>query len=266
MAMTSALSGVVTKTALIVRPRYAQQSELRSLTKYKLHEAGFIIIREEYRRVNEELADKIAVQLDRAAFLSGVADPEQSDVAMTRGVNSAGGPRMFTRSHATTGAQELVGNAYLYVLAHRDCHVELLRFLDRLFADEDYNMLLRNIHDDEEEEARAASRSAFEKRPGDRNVSAIQCPLFCNATSVASKQVVRLLFPRMLVHEVPNRAASREYVQAELKNALIPALVELSRAKPENPIKWLAERLLNTNVRAPPLISVANDDSESPEA
>ncbi|EAN79346.1 Dpy-30 motif containing protein, putative [Trypanosoma equiperdum] len=261
--MIPALNGVVTKTVLLVRPRYAQQLELRALTKYKLHEAGFIIVREEYRRVNEELADKIAVQLDRAAFLSGTAAPEEVE-AVNEGDSATNGSRMFTRSHVTVGAQELVGNAYLYVLAHRDCHAELLRFLDRLFADEDYTMLLMSINE-EGKEAGSAAGSAATQQQGDSRGPSIQCPLFCNVTSVAAKQVVQLLFPRMLVHDVPNRTVTREYVQAELKNALMPALVELSRAKPENPIRWLAERLLNTNVRAPPLISAANGDTEVTE-
>ncbi|KEG10726.1 nucleoside-diphosphate kinase [Trypanosoma grayi] len=248
--MTSALSGVVTKAALFVRPSYANEREVLSMTKYKLHDAGFIIVREEYRRVNDELADTIAVQLDRAAFLSGSEPPAGIE-------SSVSAHRIFTHAHATavpTGPQELVGHAYLYVLAHRDCHTELLRFLDRLFADEDYTSLLISL---QEKAAREGGGGAGAQQQEQHQGSGLQCPLFCNATAVGAKQVVQLLFPRMLVHDVPDAAGSREYVQAELKGALLPALVELSKAKPENPIRWLAERLLNTNTRAPPLVSAS---------
>ncbi|ORC86089.1 nucleoside-diphosphate kinase [Trypanosoma theileri] len=291
--MVSALNGVVTKAALFVRPQYAKQPELLALTKYKLHEAGFIIIHEEFRRVNDELADTIAIQLDRTAFLNGIATPpstsntveeqtsstqegEHQQNAENHNNNSSNTNnnhsnnnnnnnnstrRMFTHTHATAvpaGPQELVGHVYLYVLAHRDCHQELLNFLDRLFADDDYTDLLLEL----QERGVLGDESESSDQQQQQPLLLIPCPLFCNATDVAAKQVVQLLFPRMLVHDVPNDAASQEYVQAQLKGALIPALVELSKAKPANPIRWLAERLLNTNTRAPPLISTsAVDDS-----
>ncbi|EAN93453.1 hypothetical protein C3747_48g118 [Trypanosoma cruzi] len=254
--MTSSLSGVVSKAALFVRPKYAQERELLSVIKFKLHEAGFIIIHEEYRRINEELADTIAVQLDRTAFLSGSAAPSIAleDAATSR--------PMFTCEHATsvpTGQQDLVGHVYLYVLARRDCHVDLLRFLCRLFADEDFTSVLKCIREKatREEATTAAVKNERENEEKSEG-SHISCPVFCNATAVAAKQVVQLLFPRMLAQDVPSTGASKEYVQAELKGALLPALVELSKAKPENPIRWLAERLLNTNTRAPPLVPASS--------
>ncbi|KAG8347032.1 Dpy 30 motif [Trypanosoma vivax] len=252
MAPPAALNGVVTKAALFIRPRYSQQHELRSLTKYKLHEAGFIIIREEYRRLNDELADKIAVQLDRAAFLSGTVASDGGERS-----SCSGKGHLFTRADTTLCAKELVGNAYLYVLAHRDCHGELMNFIEKLSVDDDYTSLLLSIRESETEVQDNNGSVSSKWQP-----ASFTCPIFCNATAVAAKQVVQLLFPRMLVHDVPSRSAMREYVQAELKTALMPALVELSKAKPENPIRWLAERLLNTNVRAPPLISAANGEGD----
>ncbi|RNF04520.1 nucleoside-diphosphate kinase [Trypanosoma rangeli] len=254
--MASALSGVVSKAALFVRSQYAQERELLSMIKFKLCEAGFIIVYEEYRRINEEMADTIGVQLDRAAFLSGSATPLVPSEPL-----GASHP-MFTCEHATslpTGVQELVGHVYLYVLARRDCHTELLRFLDHVFADADFTSLLMSIqekavHDD----ANTATATKDREHEAKTERPWIPCPLFCNAAAVATKQVVQLLFPRMLVQDVPTTAASREYVQAELKGTLLPALVELSKAKPENPIRWLAERLLNTNTRAPPLIPASS--------
>ncbi|RNF22565.1 nucleoside-diphosphate kinase [Trypanosoma conorhini] len=252
--MTSALSGVVSKAALFVRPQYAQERDLLSVIKFKLYEAGFIIVHEEYRRINEEMADTIGVQLDRAAFLSGSAAPVVPS-------ESVGGSHpMFTCQHATSvpmGPQELVGHVYLYVLARRDCHAELLKWLDHVFAETDFTSLLMSIQEKAAHEGANAAAAAAPKEGDEEEIPEqtwIPCPLFCNAAAVAAKQVVQLLFPRMLVQEVPNAAASREYVQAELKGTLLPALVELSKAKPENPIRWLAERLLNTNTRAPPLI------------
>lgn len=249
--MVPALSGVVTKATLFVRPQYAQERELLALTKFKLHEAGFIVIHEEYRRLNDEMADTIAVQLDRTALMSGVAAP------LTCTEDTAGVHRVFTRTHATSvgsGQQQLVGHVYLYVLAYRNCHAELLNFLDRLFADDDYVSFLMS----------PKMRTANGGDDGTTGQSPrMSCPLFCNATAIGAKQAVQLLFPRMLVHDVPTAAASREYVQAELKDALLSALVELSKAKPENPIQWLAERLLHTNTRAPPLISKLGEGASS---
>lgn len=57
---------------------------------------------------------------------------------------------------------------------------------------------------------------------------------------------------------------ARIYVQEKLSPTLAPALVALARARPEDPVTWLAQQLMAMKP-APPAVPVSPDDMDLPE-
>ncbi|KAG5509588.1 hypothetical protein JKF63_06293 [Porcisia hertigi] len=216
------LGGKVSKALLIVTPAFAQEREFVQYLKYKLYDAGFIIVREELRLLNKEMAEKLTVELDQS-LLPPVAAPPAQTLA----------PDFPTFLPAKT--DDLVGTAYVFVVARTNCHELMHSFIAKQLCSEDADVL-----------------DAFLEQ---HHVQGRRLPFWTSLTANGARKSVALLFPRILAEDVPTSAVSREYVQAHLKQALVPALSALAKLKPEDPLRWLAMQLLTTNTQAPPMIS-----------
>ncbi|KAG5505300.1 hypothetical protein JIQ42_07507 [Leishmania sp. Namibia] len=222
------LAGTVSKALLIVTPPFARARNFVQYLKYKLYDTGFIVVREELRLLNCEAAEKLAVELDRS-LVPPVVGPSAETAA-----NGMRAPEGFPMSRLP-GAHDLVGTAYVFVVARTNCHELLQSFLVAQLCGEDADVL-----------------EAFLE---EHHVQGRQLPFWMSLTANGAKRSVALLFPRMLAEDVPTSAVSREYVQAKLKQALVPALAALAKEKPEDPLRWLAMQLLTNNTQAPPMIS-----------
>ncbi|CCW61841.1 unnamed protein product [Phytomonas sp. EM1] len=250
------LSGVVTKVPLFVVPAFAQSKELLYFIKCRLYEAGFVIVREEYRLLNAELAECLCVKLDYIPEYVKIASGQPYEAA-----NDYTDAKAATPTSCSFSPSKMVGMAYVYVLAHRDCHAKLLRFISELDTGSASSMACAD--DDVEGEQKGSSYEAYaellkltarsSQEEGEES-GALPQALWMNTTSAGAKQAVRLLFPRMLSEEVPTGVQSREFVHEQLKRSLLPALSDLVKTKPAEPIRWLAERLLETNTETPPMI------------
>ncbi|KAK7195200.1 Dpy-30 motif containing protein [Novymonas esmeraldas] len=225
------LGGTVSKALLIITPAFAREREYVQYLKYKLYDAGFIVVREEMRLLNHEVAEKLAMELDRSPV------PPMPPATTTEAeAEAAGGPRTPAGFPVALlpAAHDLVGTAYIFVVARTDCHALLQSFITTQLCGEDADVLKAFL-----EEHHAQGR---------------ELPFWTSLTARGATRAVALLFPRMLAETVPTSAVSREYVQANLKEALVPALAELAKQKPEDPLRWLAMQLLASNTHAPPMM------------
>lgn len=231
------LSGVVSKAPLLVAPSFAQEKELLHYVKYKLYEEGFIVVREEFRQINPELSEKLCVKVDYIPpYFKEEPQIGQDEAALI--TSPSGTVYQDVPSMAPT---DMVGTAYIFILARSNCHTKLLEFLTNLVTrDAEFRKMVT---------AKRASLQA-------EGVTAPVAPLMSNSTANGARQAVNLLFPQMLAMDIPTAVRAREYVQANLKTALLSALTELAKAKPANPLEWLAQRLLETNIQAPPMETV----------
>lgn len=235
MTENSPLSGVVSKAPLLVAPSFAQEKELVQYVKYRLYEEGFIVVREEFRQINPELSEKLCVKVDYIPpyFQEEPKYGELEADLITPSGNYIKPPQMAPK--------DMVGIAYIFVLARSECHTRLLSFISKLLTeDEEFRRMV-----DRKKDALTASGEAVPV-----------VPLVSNTTANGARQAVNLLFPQMLAMDIPTAVRAREYVQANLKTALLSALTELAKAKPANPLEWLAHRLLETNIQAPPMETV----------
>lgn len=107
----------------------------------------------------------------------------------------------------------MVGQSFVIVVARADAANELLRFA--------------------EESAGVAAK------------------VFC--CGKASAKAILVLFPRMIVDPIPTNAEARDYVSSELQSLLVSGLTEVGKKKPEKPIEWLANYLMENNPRRPPV-------------
>ncbi|KPI89686.1 hypothetical protein ABL78_1179 [Leptomonas seymouri] len=227
------LAGTVSKAVLIVAPAFAQERDFVQYLKYKLYDEGFIIVREEFRLLNHELTSKLCISMDAPApTLQCSQSPASTDAATAEGETEEGTAALL--SSLLAAPQDLVGTAYLFVLARTSCHTLLKSFVASQLCGEDAEVL----------------QTFFEEHHTQRR----ELPFWISQTAAGATRSVALLFPRMLAEDVPSSAVSREYVQANLKQALVPALTELVRLKPEDPMRWLAMQLLSSNVQSPPMM------------
>jgi hypothetical protein len=60
------------------------------------------------------------------------------------------------------------------------------------------------------------------------------------------------VFPRLTRDDIPSNTEARDYAQTELKALLVKGLTELAKAKPQEPVKALADWLLANNPHRPP--------------
>lgn len=222
------LSGVVSKAPLLVAPAFSQEKELLHYIKYKLYENGFIVVREEYRQINPELAEKLCIKVD---YIPPYFKEEEATSPVKQAAAAA----------AQMAPADMVGAAYIFVLARSNCHAKLEEFLSLLQTE------------DEEFRRMIAAKRTVQEAEGSPCTG---LPLMANTTANGARQAVNALFPQMLAIDIPTAAQAREYVQANLKTALLAALSDLAKAKPAKPLEWLARRLLETNIQAPPMETV----------
>jgi hypothetical protein len=64
------------------------------------------------------------------------------------------------------------------------------------------------------------------------------------------------LFPRITVDPIPSNVAARDYVDTHLKAVLVKGLTAAAKTKPENPVKFLAEYLLDNNPNKPGVVDI----------
>ncbi|AIN96523.1 hypothetical protein LPMP_130950 [Leishmania panamensis] len=227
-AISYPLDGTVSKALLIVTPAFARERDFVQYLKYKLYDAGFIVVREELRLLNSEIAEKMAVELDRSLVPPVAAPPAES------GAEDVRTPADFPMS-LLPAPHSLVGMTHMFVVARTNCHELLKSFIATQLCGEDADVL-----------------DAFLTK---HHVQGRELPFWTSLTANGAKKSVALLFPRMLAEDVPTSALSREYVQANLKQALVPTLARLARQKPADPLRWLAMELLTNNTQAPPMVS-----------
>lgn len=243
------LSGIVSKAPLLVAPFFAQERDLVHYVKYKLYDEGFIVVREEFRPINPELSEKLCVKVDYVPRYLKKDVGLTSDVGMITEESEASEGTAGRSSHPPItlpimSPTAMVGTAYVFILARSDCHARLQKFLEHLTTkDSEFrSMVLKK------REALEAANSGKETE-----VLIPLSPLMANATADGAREAVNLLFPQMLAMDIPTDVRAREYVQANLKIALLSSLTELAKAKPAKPLEWLARRLLETNIQAPPM-------------
>eukprot|EP00796_Vickermania_ingenoplastis_P004273 gene4273-3090_t len=226
------LTGVVSKAPLLVAPSFAQEKELLHYIKYKLYEEGFVVVREEFRQINPELSEKLCIKVDYVPpYFQEEPKPGEMEATLLS-------PRAEKKDVVQMAPKDMVGTAYIFILARGECHQRLVTFLEKLLTE------------DETFRRMVADRKAALTAEG---VPVPLVPLMSNTTPNGARQAVNLLFPQMLAMDIPTAVRAREYVQANLKTALLSALTELAKAKPANPLEWLAQRLLETNIQAPPM-------------
>ncbi|KPA76437.1 hypothetical protein ABB37_07761 [Leptomonas pyrrhocoris] len=228
------LAGTVSKALLIVAPAFAREREFVQYLKYKLYDAGFIVVREEFRLLNYEVTSKLCICMDAPSPLQ----QQQQQPSSTEADGAEGEtqkPAPVLPASLLSAPEDLVGTAYLFVLARTNCHALLQSFVTTQLCGEDAEVL----------------ETFLEEHHTQRR----ELPFWISQTAAGATRSVALLFPRMLAEDVPSSAVSREYVQANLKQALVPALTELARQKPEDPLRWLAMQLLTSNAQSPPMIS-----------
>ncbi|KAL7699251.1 Dpy-30 motif containing protein [Lotmaria passim] len=237
------LAGTVSKALLVVAPAFARERDFVQYLKCKLYDAGFIVVREEFRLLNYEIASKLCMNLDSPAPLlpaNNVQAPSSptttaAAAACAEGDVEGGKASLALPLSLLSAPQDLIGTAYLFVLARTSCHALLQSFVTSQLCGEDAEVL----------------ETFLEEHCTQRR----ELPFWISQTAAGATRAVALLFPRMLAEDVPTSAVSREYVQANLKQALVPALTELARQKPENPLRWLAMQLLANNTQSPPMMS-----------
>ncbi|CCW66787.1 unnamed protein product [Phytomonas sp. Hart1] len=267
-------SGTVTRVPLFVLPAFARQGELLYFIKCRLHEAGFVVVREEYRLVNAELAERLCVKLDDVPEYVKIATGQalNNDANRRQSPNEKLSPTVQRRIDPMISPSKMVGMAYVLLLAYRDCHARLLDFITSLETPSTHVSEEETpdppLHEAYSELLRLATKSIQEQEnnsaDGDKNKNAeekeeengiVPRALWVNTTKAGARQAGQLLFPRLLAEDVPAGGGTpREYVHEQLKRALLPALADLVREKPVEPIRWLAERLLETNTQTPPMI------------
>jgi hypothetical protein len=235
------LAGTVSKALLVVAPAFARERDFVQYLKYKLYDAGFIIVREEFRLLNYEVTSKLCINMDAPAPLpqsSSMSPPAatgKNNTCADEGSEDKTTDTTVVPTSLLSSPQDLVGTAYLFVLARTHCHALLQSFVASQLCGEDAEVL----------------EAFLEEHHTQRR----ELPFWLSQTAAGATRSVALLFPRMLAEDVPSSAVSREYVQANLKQALVPALTELARQKPENPLRWLAMQLLANNAQSPPMMS-----------
>ncbi|CAD2219615.1 hypothetical protein AGDE_12314 [Angomonas deanei] len=231
---SNALSGTVSKVPFIVTPTAASSTDFIHFLKYKFYEKGFIIVREEYRLINPEVSEKLCVTLDYI--------PPYLQEAMTRE-----GETENTNLPAVTST-DLIGTCYVFIVAQQNCHAKLLSFVTELYQSNEFTQLYRDASRTDEDGSQKRNKDSGASAPASRSSG---LTLFVNRTAAGAQQAVMLLFPNMASDNIPNAVQSREYIQATLKNALLPALTELANNKPAEPIEWLANYLLERKYNAP---------------
>lgn len=212
------LGGTVSKALLVVTPAFAREREFVQYLKFKLYDAGFIVVREELRLLNYEIAEKLAIELDRSPIPSMEPQPTAANFPAS----------LLPHAH------ELVGTANIFVVARTNCHELLQNFIAAQLCGDDAEVIDAVL--------------------AEHHSQGRELPFWTSLTADGAKKSVALLFPRMLAEDVPTAVKSREYVQANLKQALVPALAELAKQKPEDPLQWLAMQLLVNNTQAPPMM------------
>lgn len=243
------LSGIVSKAPLLVAPCFAQEKELVHYIKYKLYEQGFIVVREEFRPINPELSEKLCVKVDYVPRYLKKEEVLPSDLGIIRDENGVReGASIGTTSPSLSvpamKPEYMVGTAYVFILARSDCHPRLQRFLEYLTTkDSEFRSMVMKRR-----EVLMGANSDSETE-----ISIPLIPVMVNATADGAREAVNLLFPQMLGMDIPTDVRAREYVQANLKIALLSSLTELAKKKPAKPLEWLAHRLLETNIQAPPM-------------
>lgn len=242
------LSGVVSKAPLLVAPCFAQEKELVHYIKYKLYEQGFIVVREEFRPINPELSEKLCVKVDYVPRYLKKEEglPAGLGIIADENGGNEGTPMLASNPSAlpTMKPKDMVGTAYVFILARSDCHSRLQRFLEYLTTkDSEFRAMV----------SRRREALMGVNKENDTEVSIPLVPVMANATADGAREAVNLLFPQMLGMDIPTDVRAREYVQANLKIALLSSLTELAKTKPAKPLEWLAHRLLETNIQAPPM-------------
>lgn len=77
--------------------------------------------------------------------------------------------------------------------------------------------------------------------------------LYCCQKALDAQRAVQFLFPKMIVDPIPTNGEARDYIQAELKAAIIDGLTEVAKQKPENAVEYFARFLLEHNPNSPPV-------------
>eukprot|EP00672_Neobodo_designis_P018328 CAMPEP_0174832638 /NCGR_PEP_ID=MMETSP1114-20130205/3780_1 /TAXON_ID=312471 /ORGANISM="Neobodo designis, Strain CCAP 1951/1" /LENGTH=185 /DNA_ID=CAMNT_0016066499 /DNA_START=48 /DNA_END=605 /DNA_ORIENTATION=+ len=176
--------GDVLKSVVIVHPSHAADQAFCSGLRSSLVSAGFVVVRDESRRVDWDTAVKLAA--DNAPSAS---------------------------------VQALVGNARILAVARVDAQAQLAAL-----------------------------------REGD---AAIAAATTVPATQDDAAQRLLLLFPRMAVDPIPSNMQAHDFVDTHLKAVLVSGLTSAAKVKPENPVKFLAEYLLENNPNKPPVVPPA---------
>jgi hypothetical protein len=170
--------GDVLKSLVVVHPSRAADQAYGADLRTALISAGFVVVRDESRRIDWGTAVKLAAE-------NAPADDVKA----------------------------LVGNARILAVARPDATAQLV-----------------------------ALRSSNESIAAATTIPATQ--------SDASARLL-LLFPRMAVDPIPSNLEAHEYVDAHLKSVLVRGLTSAAKVKPENPVLFLAEYLLENNPNKP---------------
>jgi nucleoside-diphosphate kinase len=67
----------------------------------------------------------------------------------------------------------------------------------------------------------------------------------------SARREIKFFFPKISVDPMLTREETKEYIEQELNTVLIEGLTKLAKEKPKEPLKWLANWLLDNNPNKP---------------
>lgn len=223
-------SGDVTKSVLIVPPRYNSAAEVASL-RVALINSGFVVVRQENRTISTDVARKLLAS-------QNAAQPLAADLV---GAGAA----------AAAKAGFLVGDAHIFVVAAAEATPKLVQF-GADFNRENFHK--EQAHDDSSDDEETDG-GATSKPPAAAVGTYYPNMLFLPQTAEEAARRILLLFPRMVPEPIPSNAAIRDYCEREMKSTLVRALTECAKKKPENAVEFVAKYLIENNPRNPPVSS-----------
>jgi len=85
--------------------------------------------------------------------------------------------------------------------------------------------------------------------------------LYMEVIASSSQREIRFFFPDCIVEPVATGQAAKDYLSKSVNPTLLKGLTDLAKKKPEDPVLWLADWLLENNPNKPrvrnPIVELA---------
>ncbi|CAF1129632.1 unnamed protein product [Rotaria sp. Silwood1] len=80
-------------------------------------------------------------------------------------------------------------------------------------------------------------------------------------SAVSAEREIRFFFPNCIVEPIPVGQPAKDYLEQNVNKTLIKALTALCKEKPQDPVLWLADKLMEINPYKPKLSQVETKSS-----